>query len=269
MFAYISLSRPINCMMAAVGVYIGAVVSHQGISMHHSIALAAVAAIFAVAGGNALNDYVDRKVDKVVHPDRPIPSKKIPARNALMFSIIAFCACIILSSFVNPLCLIIAGLGVGTLILYELKLKSQGFAGNLCIALLIGLLFLFGGATVGFTPTLFVLCLLAAMTNFGREVTKDIADIKGDEMERKTLPMSLGVAATKKLAALLIVVAIILSPLPHFFGMSIYYISLVIPANLMFLYSSVQLFDHPSKSAKTIKLGMIIALAAFLAGGIG
>jgi geranylgeranylglycerol-phosphate geranylgeranyltransferase len=205
----------------------------------------------------------------VVHPDRPIPSKKIPAGNALLFSTFAFCGSIILSSFINLSCLIIAGLSVSTLILYELKLKSQGFAGNLCIAFLVGLLFLFGGAVVGLTPALSILCILAGISTLGREIAKDIVDIEGDKIGRKTLPMSLGVATSKKLAALLIVVAIILSPLPYFLGMSIYYIYLVIPANLLFLLSSVQFFDHPSRSAKTIKSGMGIALAAFLAGGIG
>src|SRR5207245_2595053 len=74
---------------------------------------------------------------------------------------------------------------------YEAALKSRGAPGNLVIAYLVGSLFLFAGASVfrsSIEPLVRtgILAALAFFTTIGREITKDIEDMRGD-VDRRTL----------------------------------------------------------------------------------
>ena len=77
MNAVLKLLRPLNCIMGAIGVFIGALIG-VGLDLftpdHYlNVISAAVVAAFFMASGNILNDYFDREVDRINHPDRPIP----------------------------------------------------------------------------------------------------------------------------------------------------------------------------------------------------
>ncbi|PKM92058.1 MAG: digeranylgeranylglyceryl phosphate synthase, partial [Euryarchaeota archaeon HGW-Euryarchaeota-1] len=50
----------------------------SSINLYLSIMLIAAAAIFLFSSaGNVLNDYFDREIDKINHPERPIPSNRV------------------------------------------------------------------------------------------------------------------------------------------------------------------------------------------------
>jgi geranylgeranylglycerol-phosphate geranylgeranyltransferase len=143
------------------------------------------------AGGNAMNDYFDRSIDSIIHKERPIPSKRLSPSMALVFGIGCFIAGFFLSIFINFLCLSIATINIAMLIIYEKYLKKRGFFGNISISYLVASIFLFGGAAVGNIVATAILAILAFLANMGREIMKDVEDIKGDEMERKTFPMKI------------------------------------------------------------------------------
>jgi len=79
---------------------------------------------------------------------------------------------------------------------YEAALKARGAPGNLVIAYLVGSLFLFAGVSVfrsSIDPLVRtgILAALAFFTTLGREITKDIEDMRGD-VDRRTLPHRIG-----------------------------------------------------------------------------
>src|SRR5436309_8907512 len=203
------LARPVNCLMSAVGVGIGgiaAVGSAAWGDLALPLLLAAAAAAAFTAGGNALNDIFDRGTDRINHPDRPLASGQLTLGIARAFAASAFVIAAVLAAFINPLALLIVGLNVTLMVSYENWLKARGAAGNVVIAYLVGSLFLFAGVSVFRTapdPLIRtgILAALAFLATLGREIPKDIEDMRGD-VDRRTLPQEIAEKPAGAIAAL-------------------------------------------------------------------
>jgi len=276
MAGLLQLARPINCVMSALGVGIGGVVAARSGAWGEfagPLALAGAAAASFTAGGNALNDLYDRETDRVNHPDRPLPSGSVTLREARAFTAAAFVVTAVLAALVNVFAFAVVILNIALMVLYEASLKAQGAPGNLVIAYLVGSLFLFAEVSVfrSSTAPLVRTSLLAALaffTTVGREITKDIQDVRGD-VDRRTLPRRIGIRPAGWAAALSFLVGVLLSlaPLP-LHVLSVAYAALVIPADGMFIYAALHSAANPARSQRVAKYGMIVALAAFLAGAL-
>jgi geranylgeranylglycerol-phosphate geranylgeranyltransferase len=265
---YIRLARPLNLFMVAIGVLVGYLVE-WGFDPSPGIVLAPFAAIFATAGGNGLNDYFDRDVDKIAHPNRPIPSGQISPQRAYAFSIASFILAIVIALLTSWACLAIALINVGLMLLYEKRLKQAGLSGNLVISYLVASLFLFGGVvrierSIYITSILMPLAFLATL---GREIAKDVEDLGGDEGARLTLPMRIGQRRTSLLASGSILSAVVLSPLPYLLGVyGISYLYILIPADLLFVLSSILILRRVEVGEGLAKYAMLLGVGAFLGG---
>jgi geranylgeranylglycerol-phosphate geranylgeranyltransferase len=159
---------------------------------------------------------------------------------------------------------------------YNLVGKRSGFPGNLMVSSCVSLPFIFGGAIVGsITGSLIIFSLMAFLANTGREVTKGIADIKGDKSRNiKTLAVTHGLKKAGKIAAVFYLAAVAISPTPFILGwLSSFYLIIVSIADLGFLYSSTRLFIGVSpQQAHIVKTNvlywMLIVLVSFLVGNI-
>ncbi|MDD5502286.1 MAG: UbiA family prenyltransferase [Candidatus Thermoplasmatota archaeon] len=268
--ALFQISRPANCAIAAIGAFAGAYVSTFYPSAFLSqIIFAACAAIFATAGGNALNDYFDAEIDRINKPKRPIPSGELSRDGALSFAIFSFGSAIALAIMANWVCAAFGVLNVAILSIYNKWLKRRGFAGNIAVAYLVGSVFLFGGAAVGNFRLAGLLAAMASLSTLGREILKDIEDMKGDEGKRKTLPMKIGVGNAGALAAFATLAAVAISPVPFFFhNFNALYMLSVIPADALFMYSLWLALgkEQWAKSQNMMKIAMLVAVAAFVIG---
>jgi geranylgeranylglycerol-phosphate geranylgeranyltransferase len=266
--------------MGAVGVFIGALIG-TGLDVftpdhYFNVISAAVVAFFFMASGNILNDYFDREVDLINHPDRPIPKGEIDPENALNTAILIFIAIVLLSFFINSYSFIITIIALILMISYEITLKNRGLTGNLTISALVALLFLLGGASVNNYESVIILALLAFFATLSREIVKDIEDIEGD-VTRNTLPKRIGIKNAGIIGSISLIIAISLSPLPilpdliPFFKiatLNIYYLYVVILADIVFCATVYYTFKNPTLAQNTLKLGMVIALIAFVIGGV-
>jgi geranylgeranylglycerol-phosphate geranylgeranyltransferase len=268
----VSMMRLGNCVMGAAGVLLAAVICVEpkgAWDYMDEVILSMLAVVLFTGAGNSLNDYFDREVDRTAHPSRPIPRGLVSPPAALFTSASLF----ILSMFVGflvgltPFLIVVASAGV--MVAYEVFLKSEGFVGNLAISWLTGALFLFGGAAVGRLDLAWILALLALLATLGREVVKDVQDMEGDRGSRVTLPMRIGTRGAGTVASAALVGAVLLSPVPYLLSLlSLWYIPAVVVADGIFIYGSLIHFGDPEKGQKVIKLAMLIALVAFLFGGI-
>ena len=277
----LELARPLNCLLTGVAVLIGAVITLGRLDMPGRVALLAFAvAALVAAGGNAINDYFDRKIDEINRPWRPIPSGKVKAGEALTFAQILFVLGILLALFLNPYCFLLAALNSLVLASYSWRLKRQGLAGNLSIGYLVGSTFLFGGLAAGspgdgpFVPKeLLVLVFMAGLSTVGRELIKDIEDMRGDrKLGFMSFPLCHGARNAAALAALFIGAAIALSPLPYSLGIFGWaYLVFVIPSIAVFISAIATIARNQKRvSAKhaslACKIAMGLGLLAFLAG---
>ncbi len=274
--AYLKLIRPLNVIIAAGAVLVasfiavGTEVSERDILI--PVLLACLAAGLVTAAGNVLNDYSDRETDKVNHPERPIPSGQVAPRSALNYSLALFIISLPVAFVVNIECFLVAALNVAVLVSYEGRLKGKGFSGNLEVSWLTGSIFIFGGlaAYQGDTESLMrtmYLAVLAFFATLGREIAKDIQDVKGDT-DRQTLPMKMGVEGAASTAGLSFALAIMFSIPPPFLGVfNYYYLAVVLLADAIFIYCATLLIRNPARTSSMAKIGMVVALFAFLIGG--
>lgn len=257
--------------MAGLAVFIGAMVA-SGSPFSVGIVLGFIAAFIIAGAGFVINDYYDFDVDSVNKPQRALPSGKVSLTVAYRSSLLLFAMGILLSAFINISALIIAIANSLLLYVYAWRIKKRGgIEKNLMVSYLVASPFLFGGAVVGDIPGTFFLMLLAGLANTSREIVKDIEDFEGDRLFATTLPTMIGFDKSAKLAGRFMLAAVVLSPLPYILGiLDSYYLIFVFVANILFFMSFMSLREVNVQNAKVtqrfIKLGMFLALAAFLAG---
>ena len=270
--AVLGLLRLGNCVMGALGALLAALICagpDQLPDYGLEVSLSMAVVVLFTGAGNALNDYFDREVDKVAHPERPIPKGLVAPGSALALSGAMFSAAVLVSVFVNAWSFVIVVSSVLFMVAYETLLKAEGLAGNLVISWLTGALFLFGGAAVEGMEVAWVLAALAFLATLGREVVKDVQDVEGDRGSRTTLPMRIGAKRAGLVASASFVLAVVLSPLPYLLDMlSVWYVPAVVAADAMFIYCAAIHFSDPKRGQKAAKLAMLVALVAFLLGGI-
>ena len=268
---HFEIIRPLNCLMAGFAVLIGAMVASGGpftLDIYFGLVIA-----FIIAGaGFIINDYYDFDVDSVNRPHRPLPSGRISLVWAYRYALLLFGAGILLSVLINVYALTIVVCNSLLLYTYARSIKKRGgIEKNLTVSYLVASPFLFGGAVVGnVTPTLF-LVLLAGLANTSREIVKDIEDFEGDRLFAMTLPTKIGFDKSAKLAGGFMLAAILLSPLPYIMGiLGRYYLFFVSIANVLFFtsfaFSRNITVQNAKRTQRFIKLGMFLALFAFLIG---
>ena len=269
---YIALTRPGNMALTAIAVVAGAFIA-AGTDISNfqiEILICCLCSMMLVGGGNALNDYNDRKTDKENHPKRPIPSGSVSPDSAYMYAqaLLGLGLLILLLTLENKMPFVIALIGVILLIAYENGLKAAGITGNVVVGLMSGAVFLFAGMAVndpGPTLWMFGLAVLATIT---REIVKDIQDLEGDT-DRRTLPSRIGIESSLNLSILILLIAIGLSytAINQFEEMAWNaYVGGITLANgtmLFGIYNAKQ--EDYFMGQKNIKQGMGIAMLAFIA----
>jgi geranylgeranylglycerol-phosphate geranylgeranyltransferase len=237
------------------------------------VLLAAVSTACVTAGGNVLNDLLDRESDRANHPDRPLVTGAVSVRAARVGAsalLVAGGLAIVPIAFQAPLLLPIFAIAVAALLGYELWFKSVGFAGNLLVALLTGLVFLYGGAAVGQPWVVVPFALMAFGATLSREVIKDMEDAEGDR-DRSTLPRQRGFGFASGVARLSVGLALALSPVPLLTFLSpssiagIMYLASVGAADALFVVSVLWLPERLHREQTLSKAAMTVALLAFLA----
>lgn len=266
--AILRLMRIENCAMAAVAVMIGFIVAGGTYSRLEGLVLAAVSAFLITGAGNMINDYFDLDIDRTNAPHRPIPAGEIGAKPALSLSVGIFWIGTLLALFINIACLLLAALNSLILYAYAKYLKGTILFGNLGVSYLTGSTFVYGGLVVGNPMVTFIMFLLAFLANMGREIIGDIEDIEGDRKAGiKTLAIKLGAGRSWVLGSVFIIGAVLLSPLPFVYRMlGVYYLPMVIAADAVFAVSILQMDARRNQSLT--KIGIMLALAAFLAGAL-
>ncbi len=237
-----------------------------------------------MAGGNALNDVYDFDVDRINKTDRPLPSGQINLKQAKTYSVFLFSSGILISFLFLPIANgLLALFATFLLYLYSSRYKWQGFSGNVATSLLVGLTFFYGmfvyESIFSFTAIKVLLIFILAVTaNIGREIVKGIQDVPADSSSLVpkmvlTVAVRNGEHLASVFAGFFLIVAVLLSPLPFFFGLvGSLYIPLVVATDVLLLYASQSIvMDHSPRNAKVVKeiirVGMLFALLGFVLGG--
>ena len=272
--AGLEITRPINCIFAGLSALAALFIENSSLSAITSqnglFTFAAVALL--CAAGNIINDYFDLESDIINKPKRPIPSGRIQKNTAIALGILLAAVGISAAYSLNISAFVLAIINLTVLYTYS-RIKQVTPFGNAIVAYLAASVFLFGGLAAGSIQKVRMLALLSGLATLAREITKDIEDVKGDKFRKTTLATYYGDKVAGIIAGVTLILAIFLSILPlqmHLFGENYLYVIFV--ADCIFAYCAYRLVADPTKyaadNARLEKIGMWVALVAFIAGTI-
>ena len=270
MNAYLEILRPFNALMGVIAVLLVAIING---TFTIYIPIACVIVFIFTGAGNAINDYVDHKIDAINKPNRPIPSGRISLKSAAIYSVTLFITATIMALIIGIIQGIIVILSAVLMFLYAYKLKTSCLVGNLSIAFLTGLCFVFAGVVLQTVYLSILLGFYAFLMTMAREIVKDMEDVEGDSAEgASTFPIRYGMKSSSILAAVFMVIASLTSPLLYFIGIfNIIYLLILVFAIYIFLSCAISILRDQSigntrKVSKRIKIGMGIVFLAFALG---
>lgn len=180
MVQYLKLARIGNVILAFLSVEVSGILCGLNVAHNWEILAAALAASLITAGGNAVNDLFDIDIDKINRPSRPLASGRLSKDQVRYFYVITTVAGLAISAFINDWTLMIAIAAAVLVFMYSYKFKRMIFVGNLVVALVTGLAFIYGGAAVNDLKDVYPAAIFAFLTNLIREIIKDAEDVKGD-----------------------------------------------------------------------------------------
>ncbi|HIH17082.1 MAG TPA: UbiA family prenyltransferase [Candidatus Diapherotrites archaeon] len=264
--AAIKVLRPTNCFMAALATAIGYWASLSRFLVTVDLFTAMLAAFLVCGAGQAINDYFDRSIDRKTKPHRPIPSGKLSARFVLAESLFLFVAGNALAYQVNAAAFLISLVFTGLLLAYSSLLKKMKYVGNWIVASGTAVTLLFGASVSGsYFPVIF-LAFSAMLANLGRELTKDLEDLEGDQGHKVSLPMLIGHSPVKSLILFCyaFAVAVALFAGTRYYYEKAWFFPLIVFSGIVFAYAGFQaLSDEFRKAQGLSKQAMMLALLAF------
>jgi len=196
--------------------------------------------------GLYLSDYLDRNLDSIQKPHRPIPSGRIKPKEAIivgaLFTLTGFFLTFLLTFYNVVLVFVVAVL----VFLYTSVSKSHGLSGNVNRGLVTMAAYFFGifatGASLSsLPPYVWLLSIVFLLHDTNSNLVGAIRDIEGDKKGGyRTIPVKYGVKISIYFSLLLTAVwlplSLILPLYYHFLTIQFYLIMIIDTAILLFMY---------------------------------
>lgn len=268
------MTRPLNSFMAGIG----AVFAYLVFTGYRPDCLLCIIIGFATgylgaASSMLINDYIDREVDVINKPWKPIPSGKINPRTVYYASIYALVVIPVLNTLlgITPLIVALTYSITGYLYSYLRKYWWSHFIVSISTTAPIIYGYVLAGTpadklvfTALFTATIFIITT-------GREVLKAVMDIAGDRRYGYvTIPIKYGVETSRKIILLAGMSGPLMGILAGIIGgAGVLYHTLIIIAGAIYLvhaYMSYKRINSKAvleKSRKNMLYAMMIGLIAF------
>ncbi len=272
--AHIRLLRPLNLLIGAFAVFIGAAIAGE-LRQTATIISAALLVVCYNAGANAINDYCDYAIDKINRPDRPLVTGLVRLETAKWIGVALFVIGTMLAFNLNWGARFLALFGALPLLaFYTPVLKGQPLIGNIAVAMILGLAFLFAGAAVSNPAPLLIPAALAFSLTLVREMVKDIADMEGDEKSGlRTFPLLVGESAAIMTAinlAFLVAVGTLFPFITGYYSWHYLIVALIGVITPLFYMIYVLIkspgADRAAFSAKLLKFATLMGVVAIYLG---
>ncbi|MDA0842702.1 MAG: geranylgeranylglycerol-phosphate geranylgeranyltransferase [archaeon] len=281
--AYLELCRPKNLVLAGATVPLGAMFALESNLQTYPFVVVVchtVAVLAFTAAGNTMNDIKDVEIDRTAHPSRPLPSGLVSIQGARTFSILLWCASLVLHimglfnqgsgfSSEDGAATVIYVLAILLMMTYDHgpATKDKGFIGNIVISLLVAAVILYGAAGVGsiWKPYLWWIFGTVFFVNLARECVKDCLDMESDRGKRMTLPMKIGKEKTRMWAYVFIMLGLVCLYMPFWRGPFIFgQLIFQSPALLLLMSLNGPLFKGEDEIVVSrIRIGMLLGLVGF------
>lgn len=278
---YVAMTRPANSLMIGFAVIVGAIVASGDprvlVEKWQTLLLGYMTGVLLAAASMVLNDVIDVEVDRYNAPHRPLPSGRASVRGALTIFGVLTVLGLVASLLISPLAFALALAAHLVGIAYNVWGKRTGLPGNLMVSYTVMTPILYGSVIAGgITPKALVFSAIIFLANTGREVTKGIVDVYGDEIKGvRTVAVIMGRRAAAYVATAFYLTAVALSLVPFLAGMAGWlYLVLVSVVDVGLVYYSWKLVRQPEREVSLhvknrVLALMLLGLIAFGASSVG
>jgi geranylgeranylglycerol-phosphate geranylgeranyltransferase len=246
LFAHLETMRPYTVPWCGLVSLVGACIALGNIPSLQESLLVLFIPMMGWIAGLYLSDYLDRDLDVIQKPHRPIPSGRIRPTEAIvvgaLFAFTGFLLTFLLTMF-NVLLVFIVALLV---FLYTYISKSRGLSGNVNRGLVTVAAYFFGVFAINTTlsslpPYVWLLALVFLLHDTNSNLVGAIRDIEGDKKGGyRTIPVAYGIRFSVVLSVVLTAIwlplALFLPFYYHFLSVEFYLIMIIDVAILLFLY---------------------------------
>ncbi|MDD1772261.1 MAG: UbiA family prenyltransferase [Methanomassiliicoccales archaeon] len=261
--ALAGLMKPELPIFAGVCVIIGEALALGRIPDAFPVVIGFLIGLLISAAEMVSNDYFDLEVDKVNHPERPLPSGQVSSKEAIFFTAFLSAMGLLASALLGPLVLVFTALIWALGMLYNWKLKSTGLPGNMLVALSVAMTFVLGGMIVDRSESglVWTFALMAFVFDLAEEISGGIRDAEGDGLiGSRSLARVHGRTFAMYCVSFLFAIFIAASALPYIFGwLGSYYLVLILTADLIITVLVAKLWK-----AKTPEEGRGVQRALYL-----
>jgi geranylgeranylglycerol-phosphate geranylgeranyltransferase len=272
--AVFKITRPLNFLITFISVIVAVIICLPQDYSELNILIAAIAASLTMAAGNIINDIYDIETDKINQPQRPLPSEVISTKEAYILYSLSTSISILLSIWLNLSAISIVLFVHFLLFLYSKYLKKIPLVGNITVAFLTGLVFIFGGVVVENPSAAILPAVFAFLINLIREIVKDMQDMEGDRQAGLlTFPIKFGVLKTKLIISFFTFILLIFTLYP--FVAQLYniefFVIVMVSVNPVMIYVIIKIYEKDyvknlKKISVLLKLSMILGLIAIYLG---
>lgn len=213
----IEMARPGPVVGAGAATLVGGVT--VGGILSGPVVLACLVAVLLTTGGNYINDYYDREIDRITDPDRPLQRGAVTPDLVRTIALSLFGAAGLLALSLPFHATVVVALDIGLLLAYTPYVKGTYGLGNALVAWVAGWYLVVGGAVVGSMSAALSLFPVIFFPILSREILLDVRDVDGDRAQGlDTLAIALGQRRAVAIAGCLLCVGLFVIPFPYLFG---------------------------------------------------
>ena len=226
---------------------------------------------FLISGAEMVsNDLFDLEVDRINHPERPLPSGAVTVPEVVAFTVLLSLGGLTAAALMGLGVLAFAAFIWALGLLYNWKAKSLGLPGNVIVALSVGATFVLGGMMVdGLASGLvWTFALMAALFDLAEEVSGGVMDAEGDALRgSRSLAIMFGRRFALTVVTLLFAAFIALGFLPFILGwLGWSYLTLIVLADVAVVYLVTRLWRAGSpEQGRRVQRTLYLIMMGFIA----
>ena len=175
---YLRLIRPVFGVLASLA-SVSAYLYAGGLSTHAALIIAA-SVFLAEAFLFTTNDIFNLEEDRINRPWAPLVKGQASVKTAAILSVAYLVFGLLLAYSIGLIPFAVYLLAIVLGLAYNVRLKRVPLIGNLTVAAVTPLAFIYGAAAAGDTAAVAEIYLIAFLANAGREVVNSVIDLEGD-----------------------------------------------------------------------------------------
>ncbi len=225
---------------------------------------------FLISGSEMVsNDLFDIEVDRINHPDRPLPAGRVTVAEVVIFTIALSLGGLSISAFFGPTVLAFTSFLWVLGMLYNWRLKTLGLPGNAIVALSVGMTFVLGGLMTGEGDSglVWTFALMAALFDLAEEVSGGVMDAEGDALRgSRSLAILYGRKAALTVVTVLFAAFIALGSIPFFTGwLGLPYLALISMADAAVVYMVTRLWrSETPEQGRRVQRKLYLIMTGFI-----